>query len=74
VGRICSDLILFVLIQFGHSDREFFQEQILSASTIFDFFVIFLSRTKNERSGRRERGDRLPLRNQCKVALLVTGY
>ena len=46
VGRICSDLILFVMIQFGHSDRELFQEQTLSASTIFDFFVIFLTERK----------------------------
>jgi hypothetical protein len=34
------------MIQFGHSDRELFQEQILSASTIFDFFVIFLTERK----------------------------
>ena len=46
VGRICSDLILFVMIQFGHSDRELFQEQIPSASAIFDFFCNFFNRAE----------------------------
>ena len=60
LGRICSDLILFVPIQFGHSDRELFQEQILTASTIFDFSVIFFSRTKTSEAASVNRRSPVP--------------